>query len=209
MRVRTIEWNTDHGPAAQLETLLNEAAKLGVLVVRFGQDVAGETLDWELIEDWTASRAVTVADVGCDLTGPGLDVALCCDLVFPREGTGFDLGSTDRPPSAGVVWAMARSGRPALARGLLDGGRIPAPEAVRIGLAQEVIPVGARLPLPETPSLAALTAARDLMRSRSRGESGRALELATFRLLFASGDPEEGARAFLERRNPMFKEDEE
>ena len=42
------------------------------------------------------------------------------------------------------------------------------------------------------------------MRSRADGGAGRALELATFRLLFAAGDPEEGARAFLERRSPRF-----
>ena len=34
--------------------------------------------------------------------------------------------------------------------------------------------------------------------------AGGALEVATFRLLFAAGDPEEGARAFLERRAPRF-----
>ena len=47
-------------------------------------------------------------------------------------------------------------------------------------------------------------AARDLMRCRAGGTAGRALELATFRLLFAAGDPVEGARAFLEKRPPRF-----
>ena len=71
-------------------------------------------------------------------------------------------------------------------------------------LAHEVVDSADELPLPSPASLAAATAARDLMRSQAAGEPGRALELATFRLLFASGDPNEGARAFLERRNPTF-----
>ena len=53
-------------------------------------------------------------------------------------------------------------------------------------------------------SVASLTAARDLLRASARGSAGLALELATFRLLFAAGDPEEGARAFLEKRDPKF-----
>jgi enoyl-CoA hydratase/carnithine racemase len=81
---------------------------------------------------------------------------------------------------------------------------MPAGEAVRLGLAHQLVAADADLPLPDPASTAALTAARDLMRSRADGSAGRALELATFRLLFAAGDPEEGARAFLERRAPRF-----
>jgi hypothetical protein len=52
-------------------------------------------------------------------------------------------------------------------------------------------------------SVVALSTARDLMRSSvgARPE----IELASFRLLFASGDPGEGARAFFDRRSPEFK----
>jgi hypothetical protein len=51
-------------------------------------------------------------------------------------------------------------------------------------------------------SLVALMTARDLMRSSVGARSK--LELASFQLLFASGDPGEGARAFFERRSPDF-----
>ena len=62
----------------------------------------------------------------------------------------------------------------------------------------------ASLPLPSNLSVAALTTARDLMRSAISGGPGLALELASFRLLFAAGEPAEGARAFLEKRRPDF-----
>jgi 1,4-dihydroxy-2-naphthoyl-CoA synthase len=42
------------------------------------------------------------------------------------------------------------------------------------------------------------------MRAAAHGSAGLALELASFRLLFAVGDPKEGARAFLEKRQPDF-----
>jgi len=52
-------------------------------------------------------------------------------------------------------------------------------------------------------SVIALSTARDLMRSSVGARSE--IELASFRLLFASGDPGEGARAFFDRRSPDFK----
>jgi hypothetical protein len=60
------------------------------------------------------------------------------------------------------------------------------------------------LPISRTVSLASCIAARDLARTRSTRRPALALELATFRFLFAVGDPAEGAAAFLERRTPGF-----
>jgi enoyl-CoA hydratase/carnithine racemase len=161
-------------------------------------------LPWVDLEPWTRSRAVTVADLQGSLAPPALDVALCCDLVYLRAGAQVLLPGPDEAPTVGVVWAVARAGRGALARGILTGGAVSCDEAVRLGLAHAVADPGQPLPLPDTCSLAALTTARDLMRSRATRGPGLALELASFRLLFATGDPEEGARAFLERREPEF-----
>jgi hypothetical protein len=202
--VRTLPWTPGVSPAQQLRELTAEASTPGVLVVRFRDAVAVGPLPWGTIEPWLRSRAVTVADVGGALGGGALEVALCCDLVFVRAGAALDLPAIDSPPGAGLLWAAARAGHGALARVLLDGGSMRAREAVQVGLAHEVVGADAGLPLPEAASIAALTSARDLMRSRADGSAGRALELATFRLLFAAGDPEEGARAFLERRAPRF-----
>jgi enoyl-CoA hydratase/carnithine racemase len=124
--------------------------------------------------------------------------------VYIRDGVSLVLPEIDAPPSPGILWALSRAGRAAAAAGLLTGGSFGGKEAVRLGLAQGVVATEDRLPLPSRISIAALTAARDLMRSRAGGAPGRALELATFRLLFARGDPIEGALAFLERRDPEF-----
>lgn len=197
-------WNPSGDARAQLRDLSNLALTSGVLVVEFARSTARGTLPWTHLEPWTRSRAVTVADVRCSLQPPALDVALCCDIVYVRDGARLILPEPEEPPTAGVVWALARAGPAAMARGLLAGGALSEDEAVRLGLAQARVADDRPLPLTGEFSLAALTTARDLMRSRSTGRPGLVLELASFRLLFATGDPEEGARAFLERRPPEF-----
>jgi enoyl-CoA hydratase/carnithine racemase len=202
--VRTLHWTLEWPAADQLRELAIAARAPGILVVRFWDLAADGAVSWTDLEPWARSRAVTVADVAGGVGGAGLEVALCCDLVFVRDGASLVLPGVECPPATGLLWALARAGSGALARALLDGGSVPAREAVRLGLAHQVVAADADLPLPDPASTVALTSARDLMRSRAGGSAGRALELATFRLLFAAGDPEEGARAFLERRMPRF-----
>lgn len=201
-------WNPDLDARGQLRELCDRAVNLGVLIVEFAESRMGEPLSWSDLDPWTRSRAVTAADLRGPLAPPALDVALCCDLVYLRSGAQLLLPGPDEPPTGGTVWAMVRAGHAAVARGLLAGGTVAAEEAVRLGMAQAVLPDDSPIPLPEPCSLAALTTARDLMRSRASRGPGLALELASFRLLFASGDPAEGARAFLERRTPDFGRDQ-
>jgi len=117
---------------------------------------------------------------------------------------GVELRLSPGEPSAGVLWALGRAGRTALARGLLDQTPIAGGEAVRLGLAQRILEPGTSPPVSAAASVAALTTARDLMRAAAGARSD--LELASFRLLFAAGDPAEGARAFFEHRIPDFDE---
>ncbi len=202
--VKTMKWRSGDNPVVQLRELRDLAREIGVVVIEFEGASVGSPPTWKDLQPWTRTRAVTVADMTGVLSGPGLDVALCCDLVYLREGATLVFPQTGDKPTAGQTWAWARAGRAALAKGLLEGGGMEGADAVRMGVAHELVPLGARLPLPETLSLAALTAARDLMRCTTTGGPGRILELATFRLLFAAGDPGEGARAFLEKRSPRF-----
>ena len=133
--------------------------------------------------------------------GPALDIALCSDLVYLRRGVELSLAPGE--VSAGLVWALGRAGRAALARGLLDPTPLGADEAVRLGLAQRVLDDGESPMVSDAASVVALSTARDLMRSSVGARSE--IELASFRLLFASGDPGEGARAFFDRRSPEFE----
>jgi len=198
--VRTIDWRSDEPISEQLAQWCGLAREPGVLVVVFDGGGAEEELPWSELEPWTRTRSVTVADVRSSLDRGALDVALCSDLLYLRPGVELATGSGE--PSAGLVWALGRAGRAALARGLLDPAPLGPADVVRLGLAQAVLDPGQDLPVSGRESLTALTTARDLLRTSPSARSS--LEMASFRLLFASGDPGEGARAFLDRRQPDF-----
>lgn len=202
--MRRIGWSHDEDAGAQIAALVAETREIGFLVVTFPEGGSHDLLSWSAVEKWTRSRAVTIAEVTGVLASPALDVALCSDLIYLRPQARLSLAAYAGPPSDGVIWALGRAGRAALARGLLEVGDLAAVDAVTLGIATGIVPTDEPLPLPKSVSVASLTAARDLLRASARGSAGLALELASFRLLFAAGDPEEGARAFLEKRDPSF-----
>jgi len=190
----------------QLKELELETAQTGFLIVEFSASIESSCFEWKKLESWRHSRAVTIADIGCSLSGGALDVALNSDIVYMRENSFLELPDMDATPSPNLIWAAGRAGRPALRRLLLghqDGTtRIDSSEAVALNLIAAVVLSEDDLPLPDLHSIPAVTAARDLM--RASGSGGSALELATFQLLFASEDPNEGASAFIERRAADF-----
>ncbi len=201
--MRRRNWSSE--PAeSQLAALCADAGEVGVLVVRFTVPAAAPPVEWRWLEPWTRTRTVTVADVRAPLAGGPLEVALLADLVVLRQGATLELPGPSEIPSAGLIWALGRAGRAALAAGLLMPTRLEPTRAVELGLAQAVLGVDEPLPIPGAASVTVLTAARDLARAEMSGSAGRGLEHATFRFLFAAGDPEEGARAFLDKREPRF-----
>ena len=202
--MRRFSWSFSKDTAEQLGDLTVAAETGGFLLVEIGQGESGGGLAWPVLEPWTRSRAVTLAVVDGEAASPTLEVALCSDLVYLRSGSRLRLAVGPGPPSSGVIWALGRAGRRALARGLLSSEDVEAQEAVELGLAHSVLQPGEPLPMPESSSVTAATTARDLVRAAAPGSAGLALELAAFRLLFASGEPAEGATAFVEKRAPAF-----
>ena len=192
---------------AEFELVIKDT---GFFVVEFSTGTEDSPAHWRRLESWRRSRAVTIADIRCSLGGGALDVALNSDIVYMREDSSLELPDLDAIPSPNLIWAAGRAGRPALRRLLLghkDGETQLKPcEALSLNLIAAIVPANSDLPLPDLYSIPALTAARDLM--RASGSGGGALEMATFRLLFANRDPNEGARAFIEKRDPDFEQTE-
>jgi enoyl-CoA hydratase/carnithine racemase len=200
--MKTVEWRSDESAATQLCAWTKLAGEPGLVHAVFFDTGDCPSPTWEELVLWTRSRAVTVAEVRTNISSAALDVALCSDLVYLRRGV--ELTLPPGQPSAGLLWALGRAGRAALARGLLGCGTIAEDEAVGLGIAQKVLEIGEELSISPRSSLVALSTARDLMRSSARARP--ALELAAFRLLFSSGDPRTGAKAFFERKTPDFND---
>ncbi len=205
VRMVMIDWSDVAGRSDGPQRLATQAETPGVLVLRFSDGGDAPPHEARFLERFRSSRAVTVADLGGAVSGGALELVLSCDLLYCRPGALLDGGPASDVPPFAAVNASRHAGLPALRRLLLDPSPIGAEEAVSLGLAADLLQNGDPLPIPADGSLAALTTARDLMRAGG-GESGRlALEHAAFRLLFAAGAPQEGGRAFLERRDPDFE----
>ncbi|MER9095054.1 enoyl-CoA hydratase-related protein [Mesorhizobium sp. M0700] len=150
--------------------------------------------------------------------GGGLEAALAADIILAAEHTYFSLPEINIGvvPNIAVVALPRRIPRQVALEFMLTGRRMEALEALRWGLVNEVLPLEDLMP--RARELAALladgpllvfAAIKDMMR-RTEGlpeqaalEHGRAL--ASAQKCFNSEDQLEGARAFVERRKPVWK----
>ena len=149
--------------------------------------------------------------------GAGCELALACDIVIAGEGASFALPEVRLGimPGGGGTQRLARAvGRPRAMRYLLTGDRIPAPEALEMGLVSEVVE-DAQV-LPHAVALAARIATLaplSLARIKQVVDAGMdaplasalRLERESFYFLTATRDKEEGVAAFIEKRKPVFE----
>jgi enoyl-CoA hydratase/carnithine racemase len=142
------------------------------------------------------SRSFTLAIGSGTLAGDELATALACDWFAATADATIDLDS----PHAWSV-AVWRTGRAALRLLVLHGPGLAAADALSHGLCDLVIESGTD---PHAwveewiagRSIAALESGAALIRMRG----GDRLERAEFARLFATRGPQEGLRAFLEKR---------
>jgi len=149
--------------------------------------------------------------------GGGCEVALACDLRIAAEHARFgqqeiNLGII---PGGGATQRLPRLIGLAQARELIYTGRaIGAAEAHRLGLVNRVVPAD-RL-LAEARALAeemlakgpvALRAAKEAtaLAMNTPLQSGLEAEIQQCAMLWDTADQKEGMRAFVEKRNPVFR----
>lgn len=152
------------------------------------------------IDDIAARREMTVGFVTGEIRGRVAAAALHCDWLAIEDGATI---SIDSP----AVWsgAIGRIGDRAYRLHLLGRGTLTAADAVREGLADALVPAGAD-PVEWLGqwiggrSTRALDAAAALI----RGRGGDVVERFEFARLFATGQPQEGLAAFLEKRRPNW-----
>ena len=149
--------------------------------------------------------------------GGGCELSMACDIRIASEDARLGQpevnlgiipggGGTQRLPRlVGEGYAMKM---------ILTGDFIPAAEALRIGLVDEVVPrdklLDRALELANKiaeKSPVAVKLAREAIKAARKGnlEEGLELEGNLFAVGFSSEDKEEGVAAFLEKRKPSFK----
>ncbi|MCC6791584.1 MAG: enoyl-CoA hydratase/isomerase family protein [Thermomicrobiales bacterium] len=181
-----------------------------------------EMLDRPNLARWERLRKLktpTIAAVSGFALGGGCELAMVCDMIVASETARFgqpeiNLGLI---PGGGGTQRLVRAVGKARAMELILTGRMfSAGEAFAAGLVTRVVP--AERYLTEAVELAreiaskppiAVQLARESMLTAidSSLESGLAFERRAFTLLFATHDSQEGMRAFLEKRNPVFRGD--
>jgi enoyl-CoA hydratase/carnithine racemase len=176
----------------------------------------GRELQNSFIEVARCPKPVIAAVTGYALGG-GYELALCAD--FRVLGAGAKVGQPEILlgviPGAGGTQRLTRLIGPARAKELIFSGRmVGADEALRIGLADRVVPaaevyeaaVGLVRPYVAGPALALRAAKQAIDRGIGLDlGSGLAYEAQLFAALFGTGDQREGMAAFLAKRPPEFR----
>ncbi len=149
--------------------------------------------------------------------GGGLELALACDIRVASENARMGLPEVSLAvmPGYGGTQRLPRVIPLGKAKELIFSGEmIPAPEALRIGLVEYVVPAGEALTKAKQIASTILkrgpVAVRAAKQAVNRGleltlDEGLKYEATMFRKLFDTEDKNEGARAFLEKRVPEFK----
>lgn len=162
-------------------------------------------------------RVPVIAAINGIAAGGGCELALACHLRIAAPTAQFSLPETKLGviPGYGGTQRLAREiGRGRALEIMLRGRTVGAQEALHIGLINRIATTGALLS--DAESLAreiaqlAPLAIRACLEAVTRGielelEEGLALEARLFAELFTSDDVREGTRAFLEKRQPIFK----
>ena len=178
-----------------------------------------------LFDTYYNPLAVVLADLPVPLVtavngaaaGAGASVALAGDLIVAARSSYLMLAFAriGLVPDVGATWLVARSaGRARALQMALMGDRMPAEEALRVGLITEVVDDDALMDRAQALS-AKLAAMPTLTLGRIRRQVRLALEMSFEESLtverdnqaFSAGtaDFREGAAAFSEKRPPVFK----
>lgn len=163
------------------------------------------------------SRLPFIAAVNGVALGGGCELALACDVIYASDkarfgqpevnlGVGPGFGGTQRLPRR-VGVGQAR-------RLCMIGEMIDAAEALRIGLADAVVPHADLLStvrrvaavIATKPPLAVAAIKRAILRGQDAAlATGNELEATAFGMLFGTHDQREGMEAFLNKRPPRFE----
>lgn len=170
--------------------------------------------NWEAV---AKVRKPVIAAVSGYALGGGCELAMMCDMLIAAENARFGqpeikLGVI---PGAGGTQRLPRAVGKAKAMDLaLTGRMMDAGEAERAGLVSRIVPtdklleeaLGAALLIAGYGQLAVMAAKESVNRAFEGGlGDGIQFERRLFHALFGTEDQKEGMQAFVEKRQPVFK----
>lgn len=169
---------------------------------------------WERIK---RVRTPLIAAVRGYALGGGNELAMTCDMIVAAEDAVFGQPEINIGvmPGAGGTQRLTRAiGKARAMELVLTGDRLPAREALALGLVTRVVPpeetLLAALRLAQRiaaqPAVAVMAAKEAVNRAYELSlEAGLEFERRNFFMLFSSEDQKEGMAAFLEKRAPDWK----
>ena len=157
-----------------------------------------------------------IAAVNGYAIGGGLELAMSCDIIIASENAKFGQGEINvgAIPGVGGTQRLPRLVGVKKAKELIyTGDLIDSSEALRLGLVNRVVPLNnlSRVVEELVDKIAAkspliLRLAKEALNASVAGlGAGLDYESALFEFCFSSADQKEGAKAFLEKRKPLFK----
>jgi len=158
----------------------------------------------------------TIAAVNGPAVGLGLDIALSCDIRIASENAKFGYFYVRRGLVGGTVGVMMLIHLAGVSRALemmLSGELVEAVEAERIGLVSKVVPRERLMAearqmaqkLMKAAPLAQQVVKRSVYKALFDASSLAAFMAPMQQALFETEDHLEGARAFAEKREPVYK----
>jgi enoyl-CoA hydratase len=172
------------------------------------------TRNWETIR---SIRKPVIAAVSCFALGGGCELAMMCDFIIAADNAKFGQPEIKIGviPGAGGTQRLPRAvGKSKAMDMALTARMMDAAEAERAGLVSRVVPyekladeaLGAALIIAGYSQIAVLAAKESVNRAFESGLSdGVMFERRLFHALFATADQKEGMDAFLNKRQPDFK----
>jgi crotonobetainyl-CoA hydratase len=173
-----------------------------------------------LTENWSLNKPVIAALNGLAIGG-GFEIAMACDLLIAAEHVEFSLPEMPLGiiPDSGAIQRLPRQIPHNIAKEmLLLGRRMPASEAAHYGLVNKVVPADSLMKTARkwADDIAwcaplAVQSIKEVLRKIDSQplpitfDSMRTGDLPTYRAMLKSEDAEEGVRAFVEKREPIFK----
>lgn len=191
---------------------IKEMAEKG-FVEMFGEDFLAQEAD-----AITRTRKPIIAAVAGYALGGGCELAMACDFIIAADTAKFGQPEINLGVVAGIGGTQRLTRFVGKSKSMdmhLTGRNMDAAEAERCGLVSRVVP--AKDLLAEAKKTAAKIAAKSMLTSMAVKEcvnrsyetslrEGILFERRVFHALFATEDQKEGMSAFLEKRQPQFRD---